>query len=65
MRGNVKNSFRLQSQTSLNFQDYGDISRAWDSIRENINILAEESLRYCESKHHEQWCDEDCSELVD
>jgi hypothetical protein len=27
-----------------------DINRAWDNIRENIKISAQESLGYCESK---------------
>jgi hypothetical protein len=32
-------------------QDSGDINGAWDNIRENIKISAQESLGYCESKH--------------
>jgi hypothetical protein len=31
-----------------NLEDSGYINRAWDNIRENINISAEESLGYCE-----------------
>jgi hypothetical protein len=31
----------------------------------NIKISAQESLGYCESKHHKPWFDEECSELVD
>jgi hypothetical protein len=38
-------------------ENNGDISRAWDSIRENIKGLAQESLGHCESKHHETWFD--------
>jgi hypothetical protein len=37
-----------------NLEDSGDINRAWDNIRENIKISAEESLGYCETKHHKQ-----------
>jgi hypothetical protein len=46
-------------------EDNADMKRAWDSIRENIKILAHESLGYRESKHHKQSFDEKCSELVD
>jgi hypothetical protein len=31
-----------------NLEDSGDINRAWDNIRENIKITAQESLGYCE-----------------
>jgi hypothetical protein len=34
-----------------NLEDRGDVNRAWDNIRENVKILAWESLGYCESKH--------------
>jgi hypothetical protein len=43
----------------------GDINRACHNIRENIKILAQESLGYCESKHRKPWFHEECSELVD
>jgi hypothetical protein len=33
------------------FMGHTGTSRAWDNIRENINILAQESLGYCEPKH--------------
>jgi hypothetical protein len=48
-----------------NLEDSEDINRAWDNIRENIKISAQESLGYCESKHCKPWFDEECSELVD
>jgi hypothetical protein len=48
-----------------NSEDNGDINKAWDNIRENIKILAQECLGYCEPKHHKPWCDEKCSKLVD
>jgi hypothetical protein len=47
-----------------NLKDSGDINRAWDSIRENIQISPQESLGYCESKHFKLWLDEECSKLV-
>jgi uncharacterized FlaG/YvyC family protein len=48
-----------------NLEDSGDINGAWDNIRENIKISAQESLGYCESKHRKPWFDEECSKLVD
>jgi hypothetical protein len=48
-----------------NLEDRRDINRAWGSIRENINISAQEILDYCESEHHTPWFDEECSKLVD
>jgi hypothetical protein len=57
----IKNKFAALE----NLEDSGDINRAWDNIRENIKILAQEILGYCESKHHKQWFDEECSQLVD
>jgi hypothetical protein len=33
----------------------------WESIRENINIPAKESLGYYELKKHKPWFDEGCS----
>jgi hypothetical protein len=41
------------------------MNRAWDSIRENIRISAQESHSYCESEYRKPWFDEECSELVD
>jgi hypothetical protein len=34
-----------------NLEESGDFNRTWDSIRENIQVLVQESLGYCESKH--------------
>jgi hypothetical protein len=42
-----------------------EINSAWEIIRENINISAEESLGYCELKKHKPWFDQACSKLVD
>jgi flagellar biosynthesis/type III secretory pathway chaperone len=41
-------TIRNKFATLENFEDNGDINRAWDNIRENIKILAQESLGYCE-----------------
>jgi hypothetical protein len=35
-----------------------DINRAWETIRENIKISAEESLGYYELKKLKSWFDE-------
>jgi hypothetical protein len=48
-----------------NLEDSGDINRAWDNVRENIKISAQDSVGYCESKHRKPWFDEECSQLVD
>jgi hypothetical protein len=41
-----------------NLEDSGDMNWAWDNIRENIKISAQESPGYCESKHRKPWFDE-------
>jgi hypothetical protein len=48
-----------------NLGDNGDINRAWDAIRENINISAKECIGHCEAKRHKPWFDGECSKLVD
>jgi hypothetical protein len=57
----IKNNFRAVE----NIQDNGDINRALDTIRENINISAKEGIGRCESKHLKPWFYEECSKLVD
>jgi hypothetical protein len=42
-----------------------EINSAWETIRENINISAKESLGYSESKKHKRWLDEGFSKLID
>jgi hypothetical protein len=42
-----------------------DISRVWETIRENIKISAKESLGYHELKKHKPWFDKGCSRLLD
>jgi hypothetical protein len=67
--GNVKEQYQVTIRNKFaaleNLEDSGDINRAWDNIRQNIKILAQESLGYCESKHHKPQFDEECSKLVD
>jgi hypothetical protein len=63
--GDVKEHYQVTIRNKFaaleNFEDSGDVNRAWDNIRENIKISAEESLGYCESKHRKPWFDEECS----
>jgi hypothetical protein len=42
-----------------------DINRAWETIRGNIKISAQESPGYYELKKHKSWFDEGCSKLLD
>jgi hypothetical protein len=42
-----------------------NINIAWEMIRENINILAKESVSYYELKKYKPWFDEGCPELLD
>jgi hypothetical protein len=44
---------------------FSDISRAWDTIKENIKMSAKDSLGYCESKLRKPWFDEESSKLAD
>jgi uncharacterized FlaG/YvyC family protein len=50
--GDVKEQYQVtirnKSAALENLEDSGDINRASDNIRENINISAQESLGYCE-----------------
>jgi hypothetical protein len=36
------------------------MNTAWDTIRENIKISANESTGHSESKHHKPWFDKEC-----
>jgi hypothetical protein len=51
-QGEVKDQYqatiRNKSAALENLEDNEDINREQDSIRENIKILAQESLGYCE-----------------
>jgi hypothetical protein len=42
-----------------------DINRAWEAIRENIQISANESLGYYELQKHKPWFEEECTKLLD
>jgi hypothetical protein len=68
-KGYVKEQYQVTIRNKFAtleiLEDSWDINRAWDNIRENIKISAQESLGYCESKHHKPWFDEECLELVE
>jgi hypothetical protein len=57
----ITNKFAAQQNLKVS----GDINREWDSIRDSINISAQDSLGYCESNHRKQWFDDESSKLVD
>jgi hypothetical protein len=42
-----------------------EINGAWETIIENITILAKESIRYYELKLHKPWFGKGCSKLLD
>jgi uncharacterized FlaG/YvyC family protein len=67
--GDVKEQYQVKIRNTFaaleNLEDSGDINRAWDNIRQNIKISAQENLGYCESKHRKPWFDEECSKLLD
>jgi DNA repair ATPase RecN len=68
-KGDVKEQYYVTIRNKFaaleHLEGSGDINRAWDNIRENINISAQESLGYCESRHRKLWFDKECSKLVD
>jgi hypothetical protein len=67
--GGVKEQYQVTIRNMFagleNLQDSGDIKRAWENIRQNIKISAQESLGYCKSNHCKPLFDEECSKLVD
>jgi hypothetical protein len=60
-----KEQFRVEVSNGFAALDELDteveINSAWETIRENIKISAEESLGYFELKKHKPWFDEGCS----
>jgi hypothetical protein len=60
-RGEVSNRFAALEDLDTEVE----INSAWETIRENIQILAKESLGYFEFKKHKPWFDEGCSKLLD
>jgi hypothetical protein len=67
--GKLMNCVRLQTKTSFqlwkNLENNGDTDRTWDTIRENIRILAKESIGHCESKHYKPWSVEEGTKVCE
>jgi hypothetical protein len=59
----LKISNRFAALENLNVSN--DINRAWEYIKENIKISAQESLGLHERKQHKPWFDEECSQVLD
>jgi hypothetical protein len=59
----VEVSNRFVAWEDLSTED--EINSAWETIRENIQISAKESLGYFELKKHKPWFEEGCSKLLD
>jgi hypothetical protein len=63
-----KELFRVEISNrfvALKYLDVGvEINSAWETIIENIEISAKESLGYFELKKHKPWFDEGCSKLL-
>jgi hypothetical protein len=55
-------SNRFAALENLNVSE--DISRAWENIKENIKLSAQESLRLYGQKQHKPWFDEKCSQFL-
>jgi hypothetical protein len=68
IEGDIKEEYQVTIKNRFlalqNLEDNGDINRAWDAIRENINISAKECIGHSEAKRHKPWFDE-CLKLVD
>jgi hypothetical protein len=63
-----KQQFRVKVSNKLaaleDFDTEVEINGAWETIRENINITAKESIGYFELKKHKPWFDKGCSKLL-
>jgi hypothetical protein len=57
-------TIKNKSASLENLEEKRDINRAWDIIRQNIQISAKESVSHCELKHLKPWFDEECSKLI-
>jgi hypothetical protein len=64
-----KEQFRVEVSNRFaaleDFDTEVEINSAWETIRENVKILAKESLGYFELKKHKPWFDEGCRKLLD
>jgi hypothetical protein len=48
---------------NLNVIEY--LNRAWENIKENIKISAQDSLCLHELKQHKPWFDAECAQFLD
>jgi len=48
-----------------NVNDYEDVNRTWENIKDNIQTSAEESLSVHELKQNKPWYDEECLVFLD
>jgi len=48
-----------------NVNDYEDVNRPWENIKEDIQTSAEESLGLHELKQNKPWFDEECLGFLD
>jgi hypothetical protein len=55
----LKISNRFAALENLNVSE--DMNRAWENIKENIKISAQESLGLHEWKQHKPWFDAECA----
>jgi hypothetical protein len=62
-RYRVENSNKFTALENLDTEV--DVNKAWETIRENINISAKESLGYYELKKNKPWFDQGCSNCSD
>jgi hypothetical protein len=59
----LKISNRYAALENLNVSE--DINRAWENIKDNIKISAQESLGLHERKQHKPWFDAECAIFLD
>jgi hypothetical protein len=52
VRGDVKEHYQVTIKNRFSALEYGDINRAWETIRENIKISAKEFIGHCEGKRY-------------
>jgi hypothetical protein len=67
--GEVKEQYQVTTKNRFsaleNLEGNGDINRAWDAIRENIQISSKDCISHCEANRHKRWFDEEFSKLAD
>jgi hypothetical protein len=59
----LKISNRFAALENLNVSE--DINRAWENMKQNIQISAQEGLDLHEWKQHKPWFDAECAHFLD